>query len=59
MSDKTMEDIKSGKGLPPLSNNSGSSAQSGVATEQRGKGITYETFSRQGNGKTNNSKGED
>lgn len=59
MADKVMEDIKSGKGLPPLSNNSGSSAQSGVTTEQRRKGITYETFSRQGNEKNNNSKGND
>lgn len=59
MSDKTMDDIKSGKGLPPLSNNSGSNTQSGVTTEQRGKGITYETFSRQENKKTNDSKGND
>lgn len=43
MSDKTMEDIKSGKGLPPLSSNSDSSGQSGVAMEQRAeKGIIYE-----------------
>lgn len=56
MSDKIMEDIKSGKGLPPLSNNSGSNTQSGVMTEQRGKGITYENFSSQVNKKPNNSK---
>ena len=45
MSDKTMEDIKSGKGIPPLSNNNCSSNQSGITKEQRGSGITYETFS--------------
>lgn len=59
MSDEIMEDIKSGKGLPPLSNNSGSNTQSGVMTEQRGKGITYENFSSQGNKKSNNSKGNE
>lgn len=59
MSDKTMEDIKSGKGLPPLSNNSGSGNQSGVTTEQRGLDINHETFTRQGNEKTNNYKEND
>lgn len=39
MPDKTMENIKSGKGLPPLSNNSGSSNQSGITMEQRGLDI--------------------
>lgn len=57
MPDKTMEDIKSGKGLPPLSNNSSSSTQSGVTMEQREKGITYETFSYHGEKKNPDSKG--
>ena len=58
MSDKTMEDIKSGKGLPPLSSNSDSSGQSGVVMEQRAeKGITYEIFTHHGNKKNSNSKG--
>ena len=53
MSDKTMDDIKSGKGLPPLPNNS-DSTQSGTTMEQRnGKGITYETFSRHDKDKEN------
>lgn len=44
MADKTMEDIKSGKGLSPLSDSS-SCNQSGITIEQRAeKGITYETF---------------
>lgn len=59
MPDKTMEDIKSGKGLPPLSNNSNSSTQSGVTVEQRGKGITHETFTYHGEKKNPDSKGND
>ena len=59
MSDKTMEDIKSGKGLPPLSNNSGSNTQSGVTMEQREKGITYETFTYHSDKKNVDSKGND
>lgn len=51
MSDKTMEDIKSGKGLPPLSNNSSSNTQSGMTTEQRGHGITHEIFASHGDNK--------
>ncbi len=35
MTDKTMEDIKSGKGLQPFPNNSDSAHQSGITTEQR------------------------
>ena len=43
--DKTMDDIKSGKGLPPLSSVEGSNHQTGITTEQRAeKGITYENF---------------
>lgn len=43
--DKTMDDIKSGKGLPQLSNVEGSNHQAGIITEQRAeKGITYENF---------------
>ena len=43
--DKTMDDIKSGKGLPPLSSAEGSNHQPGITTEQRAeKGITYETL---------------
>lgn len=38
MEDKTLENIKSGKGLTPLSNDSKSSnKQSGIAIEQRTK----------------------
>lgn len=54
MSDKTMEDIKSGKGLPPLSNNSSSNTQSGMTTEQRGHGITHEIFASRGDNKAKN-----
>ena len=40
-----MDDIKSGKGLPPLSSAEGPNHQTGITTEQRAeKGITYETF---------------
>lgn len=47
--DKTMDDIKSGKGLPPLSSAEGSNHQIGITTEQRTeKGITYETFTYHG-----------
>ena len=43
--DKTMDDIKSGKGLLPLSSVEGSNHQTGITTEQRAeKGITYETL---------------
>ena len=43
--DKTMDDIKNGKGLPQLSSAEGSNHQTGITTEQRAeKGITYETF---------------
>ena len=58
MSDKTMEDIKSGKGLPPLSSNSDSNGHTGVAMEQRAeKGITHEIFTRHSDKKNSNSKG--
>ncbi len=33
--DKTMDDIKSGKGIPPLSSAEGSNHQTGITTEQR------------------------
>lgn len=59
MTDKTMEDIKSGKGLPPLSNDDSSSNQSGITKEQRGMGITYGTFSRKMYDKSNNSTDHD
>lgn len=60
MADKTMDDIKSGKGLPPLSNNvGGSSTKSGTTMEQRAKGITHETFTYHGDKKNSNSKGND
>ena len=40
--DKTMDDIKNGKGLPQLSSAEGSNHQTGITTEQRAeKGITY------------------
>ena len=53
-----MEDIKSGKGLPPLSSNSDSNGQTGVAMEQRAeKGITHEIFTRHSDKKNSNSKG--
>ena len=49
MTDKIMEDIKSGKGLPPLSGNNDSTAQPGMTTEQRAdQGITYEKFVKRG-----------
>ena len=39
--DKTMDDIKNGKGLPQLSSAEGSNHQTGITTEQRAeKGIT-------------------
>ena len=54
--DKTMDDIKSGKGIPPLSSAEGSNHQTGITTEQRAeKGITYETFTYHGEKR---SKGE-
>ena len=47
MNDKTMDDIKSGKGLPPLSENDDSTNQPGIVMEQRAeKGIIYEMFSQ-------------
>ena len=47
--DKTMDDIKSGKGLPQLSNAESSNHQTGITTEQRAeKGITYENFTYHG-----------
>ena len=60
MTDKTMEDIKSGKGLPPVPSNNDSSNQSGVTMEQRAeKGITHEIFTYHGERKNSNSKGND
>ncbi len=48
MSDSTMDDIKSGKGLQPLqSSTQSTSTQSSVTTEQRAEhGVTYETFTK-------------
>lgn len=47
--DKMMDDIKSGKGLPQLSNTKDSNQQAGITTEQRAeKGITYEIFTHHG-----------
>jgi hypothetical protein len=53
MSDSTLDDIKSGKGLKPLQ--SGNTSKSGITTEHRSgdemkssrgnSGITYEIFS--------------
>lgn len=41
-----MDDIKSGKGLPPLSENDNSSDKSDIRMKERtDKGITYQTFS--------------
>lgn len=52
--DKTMDDIKSGKGLPQLSNAESSSHQTGITTEQRAeKGITYENFTYHGKNHSN------
>ena len=46
MSDKILEDIKNGKGIPPLPNNGASVNRPGLTTEQRDrKGLTHETFS--------------
>mgnify|MGYP005961065173 CR=1 FL=1 len=52
--DKTMDDIKSGKGLPQLSSAEGSNYQIGITTEQRAeKGITYENFAHYGEKRSN------
>ena len=52
--DKTMDDIKNGKGLPQLSSAEGSNHQTGITTEQRTeKGITYETFTYHGEKRSN------
>lgn len=54
--DKTMDAIKSGKGLPQLLNTEDSNHQTGITTEQRAeKGITYENFTYHGD---KHSKGE-
>lgn len=46
MSDSTMDDIKSGKGLPPLPNDTNIS-NDGTTTEQRdSNGVTYEIFTQ-------------
>ena len=43
--DKMMDDIKSGKGLPQLSNTNDSNQQAGITTEQRAeKGVICENF---------------
>lgn len=52
--DKTMDDIKNGKGLPQLSSVEGSNHQTGITIEQRAeKGITYETFTYHGEKRSN------
>ena len=52
--DKTMDDIKNGKGLSPLSSAEGSNHQTGITTEQRAeKGITYEIFTHHGEKRSN------
>ncbi len=52
--DKTMDDIKSGKGLPQLSSAEDSNHQTGITTEQRAeKGITYENFTYHGEKRSN------
>ena len=52
--DKTMDDIKNGKGLPQLSSVEGSNHQTGITTEQRAeKGITYEIFTHHGEKRSN------
>ena len=52
--DKTIDDIKSGKGLPQLSGAESSNHQSGITTEQRAeKGITYENFTYHGEKRSN------
>ena len=54
MSDSSMEYIKSGKGLPPLSSSSNGSSSSGTTTEQRaGDGILKTNFTYQGEKKDN------
>ena len=60
MSDKTMEDIKSGKGLSPLSSNNNFSSQFGVTGEQKVEnGITYEISSYNSDRNNSDSKGND
>ena len=52
--DKTMDDIKSGKGLPQLSSAESSNHQVGITAEQRAeKGITYENFTYHGEKRSN------
>ena len=52
--DKTMDDIKNGKGLPQLSSAEGSNHQTVITTEQRAeKGITYENFTYHGEKRSN------
>lgn len=60
MSDKVMEDIKSGKGLSPLPSDNDSSAQSENATEQiLEKRITHEIFVYHDDKKDSDSKEKD
>ena len=51
MADKTMEDIKNGKGLAPLPNNPDSNNNNpGITPEKRSEnGITYLTYTRHDN----------
>ena len=52
--DKTMDDIKNGKGLPQLSNAEGSNHQTGITIEQRaGKDITCENLTYHGEKRSN------
>lgn len=49
MSDQTMENIKSGKGLEPISSDTSQNNRPGVALEQRGQdGISHEIFTYNG-----------
>ena len=54
--DKTMQDIKSGKGLPPLSSTTNQSTANGISTEQRGydSGFSFENFTLNQQKKDNN-----
>ena len=57
MADSTLDDIKSGKGIPPLSDSTSSNTgKSGITTSQQSDkaGITYEHFSRDSKGERRN-----
>lgn len=56
MTDSVIKDIKSGKGLSPISNNDNSSTKSGSTTEQRNKGISIEKYTLNEVGKKSDTK---